>query len=175
MLRIVSRMQDLNFSSLCAIYEEYLSEIAATQYHREDHSTAMLLARQDFYQYLKTSFFATPKAYYAIWSVNGKDVSALRLEPYRKGYLLAALETLPSCRKKGYATSLIHNTLSWLAQNFVGTVYSHIAKDNLPSLMVHQACGFQITSDSALYLDGSFSRKSYTLQYQITIASDVET
>jgi len=175
MLRIISRMQDLNFSSLCAIYEEYLEEVAATQYRGQEHSVAMMMAKQDFFQYLKTSFFNTPKSFYAIWSENDIDVSALRLEPYREGYLVAALETLPSSRNKGYATSLIRYTLSWLAQDFTGTVYSHIAKNNLPSLTVHQTCGFQITSDFARFIDGSFSKKSYTLQYQIPIASNVET
>lgn len=175
MLRIVSNMKELNFSALCDIYQEYLQELAQTQYRTAAPSSAILLARQDFYQYLRESFFSVQDAVYAIWNENGQDVSALRLEPYRDGYLLTALETLPDARQKGYAKSLVEESLSWLSEGFTGKVYSHIAKDNSASLKVHIHCGFQIVSNSARFLDGSFSKKSYTLQLQIPIVNDVET
>ncbi len=113
-------------------------------------------AHLDFYEELE-AFFAAGDGVWAVWETEGVYVSALRLEPYRDGFLLAGLETHPRYRGQGYAQRLLAAVLP------EGAVYSHVAKDNPVSLHIHEKLGFQIISDCAVYLDGSADRKAYTL------------
>ena len=105
-------------------------------------------------------FFKTEGAYYLIWEEAGRYVSALRLEPYRDGLLLEALETAPEQRRKGYAAKLMS-----AAQEFVGDtkLYSHVHKRNIPSLNVHDFCGFHRILEYAVYTDGSVNDRCCTL------------
>ncbi len=151
MLYIACSLKQVQFSMLMEVYLEGNQEKPCT----------LLEAEQDFYHYLQAVFFPTHGAYYAIWVEKGQYVSALRMEPYRDGVLLAALETAPHCRCRGYGKSLIKAVLSQEKK-----VYSHVAKDNLPSLRVHEACGFQRISQQAVYLDGSVNDRCYTLCYE---------
>lgn len=157
MLYLAKSLQQLQFGKLMDVYTESNAEKA------ED--AGLLQAEQDFYQYLRDCFFATPGAVYAIWQEQGAYMSALRLEPYKDGLLLAALETAPQHRRKGYACRLIRAVLTEFAGN---KIYSHVSKQNLPSLAVHEICGFKKISDSAAYIDGSVNRRAVTLCCQST-------
>ena len=92
--------------------------------------------------------------------------SALRLEPYQDGFLLEALETHPKHRRKGYAKKLISGVLERLP---AGTrVYSHISKQNTPSIASHQACGFHTLVDYSVDTDGERSDHQVTMMVTVS-------
>lgn len=157
MLYLAKSLQKLRFGDLMEVYIAGNLEKAG--------ATGLLQAEQDFYQYLAECFFMTPGALYAIWSVENKYVSALRLEPFKDGLLLAALETAPQYRRRGYAKELINAVLA----EFTGeTIYAHVSKTNTASLAVHKKCGFCKVADSATYIDGSVDNRAITLCHPST-------
>ena len=156
MLRIFHKLQDLRFSVLADVYYDCRLE-------KED----LLAAEQDFYFYLKNSFFKDEKGFYAVWEDQGRYVAALRMEPYKNGLLLAGLQTLYGEERKGFATTLVQQTLSYLADSDINVVYSHVEKTNTASIRVHEKCGFSILCDSATFIDGSFSVNARTYLYNI--------
>lgn len=160
MLHIARSMAQLNFSRLMDVYIEGNRENAADLYPDLPEGQGLLQAEQDFYQYLRQVFFAVPGAYYAILRENGEYVSALRIEPYKDGVLLAALETAPCHRNKGHAEQLVRAVLSKEKK-----VYSHVSKNNGASLRVHEKCGFARIWEQAVYIDGSVNGKCCTLCY----------
>lgn len=162
MLKMIHNMSELNFAELMAVYEEANRENGRELYADESENQQLLLAEQDFYNYLRNVFFVTPGAVYALWVPDGSYVAALRLEPYADGLLLAALETRPDARRKGNAENLINAVITYLIQRGSGKVYSHISKRNVPSIGVHNKCGFQIIKDHAVYADGSVMYNNYT-------------
>ena len=123
------------------------------------------MAEQSFYQYLKDIFFPADGAFYAIWEADGCYVSALRIEPYRDGLLLAGLETAPDHRQKGYALLLVQAVQKMLSEKGPVTIYSHVRKNNHPSRKLHEKSGFRMISDSAAYIDGSVSFRACTYRY----------
>ena len=133
---------------------------ATIHYTDEPEDRQIALAEQDFYQYLKDCFFPTFGAVYAVWMEENEYISALRLEPYKDGFLLEALETAPKHRRKGYAVKLIRAVLAQMPDQ---RIYSHVSKRNVPSLAVHEKCGFRKISDSAIYIDGSVNHRACTL------------
>lgn len=118
-----------------------------------------------FEDYLRQDFFQTKGAVYCVWVQDGQYVSALRLEPYEDGMVLAGLETAPDARGRGYATELIHAAMEWFGN---GKVYAHIHHRNLPSVRVHQRCGFRKIADYAQFLDGSISTSAGTYLWKDT-------
>lgn len=144
MVKIISSKKNLDISRLEAVYAGSLSSLSALQ---------------DFYMDTD-GFFKEPLAYYCVWEEKDEYVSALRIEPYKDGWLVAGLETVPNQRNKGYAKALLSGVLQQMPENV--TVYSHIEKGNAPSIAVHTACGFCIHLEHAVFLDGSVSEKSYT-------------
>lgn len=160
MLRIVRSMKELEFARLMAVYAESNRENGNEFYPYMPEGQRLLQAEQDFYQYLREGFFPVKDAYYALWVEAGEYVSALRIEPYKDGVLLEALETAPIHRSKGYAKKLIKAVLAMEKK-----VYSHVGKGNAPSLKVHEACGFCRISEQAVYIDGSVNSKCCTLCY----------
>lgn len=165
MLVIANSFKDLRFAELLRVYEQSNQE-AASERKNLPPMFALQLAEQDFRQYLQEVFFRTPGALCCIWEENGHYVSALRLEPYRDGLLLAALETAPSCRKQGYAAKLIRAVQKHLARQGTVKLYSHVNKRNTASLRTHEACGFRVISDCAVYLNGSVDYRSCTLLHE---------
>ena len=159
MLYLATKLRELNFSQLMAVYEEGNRENAAIFFPELSEGQQMIRAEQSFYQYLQEGFFPVPGAVYAVWAENGAYVSALRLEPYEDGLLLEALETAPKERRKGYAEKLIRA----VQVQFPQKIYSHVSKKNTASLMVHQKCGFRQVLDYAKYIDGSVVRTAVTL------------
>lgn len=163
MLILAKSLRELSFGSLMEVYEEGNRENAAEFWPGLDAAAGLLQAEQDFYQYLKEVFFPVEGAVYAVWEEKGRYLSALRLEPYQDGLLLEGLETAPTARRKGYAEKLLRAVL----EAFGGRkLYSHVGKSNIPSLKVHEKCGFQIICDYAVYIDGSVNSRCCTLCFR---------
>lgn len=161
MLHLATKMHQLDFAQLMAVYVDGNAENGKELYPHLSDAEQILRAEQAFYQYLTECFFKTPQAFYAIWMENGEYLCALRLEPYEDGLLLAALETAPHARGQGWATKLIQA----VQRVFPQKIYSHVGKRNAASLAVHRKCGFSQAQDYARYLDGSVARNAYTLLF----------
>ena len=156
MLRVITKMGQLPFGALKRIYLHSNTQAANADYpNRPD---GLLQAEMDFYDYLRNDFFRVEGAYYCLWEIDGKPVSALRLEPYRDGLLLTGLETDPEQRGKGYAGALMAAALERVDK----PVYSHIERNNLASVRAHEKCGFEKVTNFAVLLDGSVSQKADT-------------
>ena len=160
MLIVVKKRNELSFGKLMDVYCEGNLENGQENYPDEPPHRQIALAEQDFYNYLQQVFFKTDGAAYLIWEEKGCYISALRLEPYRDGLLLEALETVPQHRKKGYGAQLVRAAL-----DFAGDlrVYSHVNKRNTASLRTHEKCGFVKILDYAVYADGSVNDRCITL------------
>ena len=161
MLILAHRLRELRFGELMKVYIEGNQEKAELDYSLEPAGAGLRLAEEGFYRYLRDCFFRIPGAVYAVWEEQGSYVSALRLEPYRDGMLLCALETAPGLRKRGYASNLVEAVL----EQMDGPVYSHVSKRNAPSLRLHEKLGFQRIEEQARYLDGSVNQRACTLRW----------
>lgn len=150
MLIVYRQYSKLNISDLLAVYEDSFVE------DRKDR----FCAEQDFCDYLREQFFCVADAYYAVWSQDNRYVCALRMEPYRDGYLLSGLETAPAQRRKGYAYSLLQAVCG-----LTKPIYSHVFRNNVPSLRLHKKCGFTQIQDYGVLLDGTVSNRYVTLCY----------
>ena len=159
MLLVVKQMRELDFAALMEVYEEGNRENGQELWPELPEGLQLLNAEQAFHQYLRECFFVTPEAVYCIWQEKGRPVSALRLEPYRDGLLLEALETAPAHRRKGYAVALITAVLEAFGEK---KIYSHVGKRNTPSLRTHEKCGFHRIADHAVYADGSVMQNHVT-------------
>lgn len=164
MLKVFYSLNQIDFGRLMDLYSEGNKENAAYFYPNEDSNIALMKAQQDFYSYLKDDFFQNDGAVYAIWEQYGNYISALRLEPYKDGLLLEALETHPQYRQQGHAKALVAAVLAHLKGENGCIVYSHVGKGNKASLQVHLACGFQRVSEQAAYIDGSVSHSACTMR-----------
>jgi RimJ/RimL family protein N-acetyltransferase len=167
MLKIATSMRDINFSALMEVYREGNEENGAECYPDAPPAQQLMFAEQDFYQYLSQCFFAVEGAVYALWERDGKYLSALRLEPYQDGLLLAALETAPDKRRQGYACRLLGAVQDWLSQHGPIKVYSHVSRKNAASQRSHQSCGFTKILDHAVYADGSVLTNSDTYLFEV--------
>ena len=163
MLLVFDKLKDLSFSQLMAVYEEGNKENGEEFWPDMEESQRLLRAEQEFYQYLRQVFFPTENARYYVWEEGGCYVSALRLEPYRDGLLLEALETAPGERRKGYAGKLIKAVQEACPNT---KIYSHVSKRNLASLRTHETCGFRRIAENAIYADGSVTSRSCTLCWE---------
>lgn len=166
MLTIIRSTDPVPYSAIMEIYEESITRDGRLRYARYSVERQKMEAEQELYQYLKEVFFRQPEAFLALWTVDGKAVSALRMEPYQDGFLLNALETAPAHRKKGYATSLVKETLMYFRGHSNLPVYSHIEQKNLASINVHQNAGFGFLKTGAFHLDGSHSDTQNTYRYE---------
>jgi ribosomal protein S18 acetylase RimI-like enzyme len=70
---------------------------------------------------------------------------------------LAAVETLPDFRRKGFATDVV-SALCAEAFKFVDAVSLTVLKDNLPALKTYSGLGFQIIDDLVWIDNGTGSR-----------------
>ncbi len=145
MLRIITRFRDLDFGALAAVY------------------AGSLQAQQELYQYLRQGFFTQPEDCCCLWVQSGEPVCALRLQGYKDGLLLEALETAPTHRRKGYARALVSAVL---AEHPGKKLYVHIANDNRASIALHLGCGFRKISDMARFADGSVTSRAGTYLYE---------
>lgn len=154
MLTVITSFRKLKTTQLLQVYQESIILAGKQQYPHLSDNFQILEAEQDFYSFLR-DFFGQKDAFLAVWDVEKKYVSALRIAPYRDGVLLTGLETAPDSRKMGYAVNLMCETMGYLSGLGVHKVYSHIRKDNVASIGVHQKAGFHRINESAIFLDGS--------------------
>lgn len=161
MLKIVCSKRDLNYARLAAVYEESISLSGKSAYSNLTKDRQILEAQLEFYSFLD-DFFSHNESVYAVWSLDGSYVSALRAERYLDGYLIAGLETAPNARCKGFATLLLREVVVYLKQEGIAKIYSHVDRNNYPSLRVHEKCGFSRIMDHAVFLDGSVSHRTFT-------------
>lgn len=159
MLVVAEKFSQLRFLQLMAVYEQSNLENGSRLELHLSENELLLRAESSFYTYLTECFFKTPGAAYALWEVDEAYVSALRLEPYRDGLLIAALETKPDRRNMGFATELLRA----VRDRWQEPLYSHVSKQNGASLALHEKCGFQPIADHACYIDGSVSHHAWTL------------
>ena len=152
MLKIIKSMSELQEEQLLSVYS------GSNMNEKEERS---------FLDYLCEDFFRQRDGYYCLWTVDDVYKSALRLEPYRDGLLLQALETAPDARKKGYGFSLVKAVLEHCGNTKYKCVYSHVEKHNRSSLNLHRKCGFQKLADSAVLLDGTVTTNFYTFCYYL--------
>lgn len=165
MLEIVHSLDKLPFGELMSVYEEGNRKNGAERYPKRSANLQLLEAEQDFYAYLKC-FFKQEDSFYVLWRSEGVLTSALRIEPYQDGWLLAALETKPVQRDQGYAKALVKELLSYMEQTERLPLYSHIGKDNVPSQKVHITCGFQEKLHYSVYADGRVNDYCKTYCYE---------
>ena len=149
MIRLFTLFRELDFDKLASVY----SLDAADRF--ADY--------QDFRDYLRNDFFATPGAFYAVWEEGDRYACAVRAEPYRDGFLIAGMETSPDLRNRGYARKLLGATLEKGIIPEDLPVYAHIHKKNLPSIAVHTACGFIRKLEHAVFIDGSYYQSYCTM------------
>lgn len=152
---IVRSLRELDFRQLMDVYEQSNRQAGQENYPNLSEPQQLLMAEQDVYTYLKECFFKDPNACYAVWAPEGHYKAAVRLEPYRDGYLLTCLETAPESRRKGYGSNLLKAVILFLSEKGCSKLYAHIDKRNTASLAVHAACGFRKAADYAVLLDGS--------------------
>lgn len=162
MLKIARKMNDFSFGKLMEVYEEGNLENGQDLWPEEPQWRQIALAEQEFYQYLQQVFFKSEGARYLIWEEGNRYISALRLEPYRDGLLLEALETVPKHRNQGHAAELVNAAIEYAGAK----IYSHVSKKNLPSLRTHEKCGFRKILDYAVYADGSVDDRCFTLSHE---------
>ena len=159
MLFLAKHLHQLSFSKLMEVYSEGNLENSRDLWPELDKNEGIFRAEQAFYQYLQEDFFKAEQAVYAVWMEGERYISALRLEAYRDGLLLEALETAPEYRKKGYAFRLVEA----VKEQFSEKIYSHVSKRNTASLRTHEKCGFVKVLDHAVYVDGTVARNAYTM------------
>ena len=162
MLITADAFENLDFSRLMKVYIEGNLENGQYFWPEETSERQMELAIEAFRSYLIEDFFGKRHGTYYVWMEEGVYVSALRLEEHPDGLLLEALETCPGCRKQGYGKRLIAAVLEQLPK---GTrVYSHVGKENAPSLVTHKSCGFSVAQDYAVASDGEICDWEVTME-----------
>ena len=162
MLKVIYSLRQLDFYSLIRVHEQSILHDGMLNYPGESSEQQRIIAEQEFYNYLR-SFFFEEKSFYALWIEDGQYMSAARLQPYRDGFLLTGLETMPDVRGKGYAGMLLASVKEFLKFTGVTNIYSRVEKKNSFSLSAHKTAGFEVISESARYLDGSVTSNAYTL------------
>ena len=164
LLHIISASSMLDYGQMVNVYHESLLREGREKYPNLDQNLQQLEVEQDFYLFLK-SFLKQSNSFCAVWALDCGYVSALRIEPYRDGFLVEGLETHPNFRNHGYAKQLLRATLDYLNDRGRYKIYSHIHPQNISSVKVHLSCGFICVSDCAAYVDGSVDNHSCTYLY----------
>lgn len=162
MLMVYKKLHQLRFGALMEVYREAVEENGAELYPELSAGEQILRAEQDFYAYLQQGFFTRSGDCYCIWEENGQYICALRLQQFADGLLLEALETRPEQRRQGYGEKLICGVQEKFGK---WKIYSHIHHRNVPSIAIHQKCGFRKISDLARYADGSVNDRCGTYLY----------
>ena len=149
MLLRITQFSDLDARKLMDIYAE--SNLENTDYfYREisDKAEAVKRVEERFLEYLEKDFFHTPGPSYWVLEVDGRWVSALRLNELKPGfYYLEALETRPDCRRKGYCARLLTEVIEALKNQGPFRICDCVGKRNQASLRTHLKCGFQIVAE----------------------------
>lgn len=142
-------------AALLNIYRDSIAEKASRYTGISSGYDRLRMAEEGFLDYLNTVFFRVQSARYYVWAEDGIYTAALRVEPYKDGLLLSALETAPALRKHGYGKKLVDSLIYLLRGTESLPLYSHIRNSNTVSRHLHLICGFQKVSDYAVLLDGT--------------------
>ena len=151
MVAVVRKMGQVSFSDLMEIYAESNLDTAREQWPELSQAEGLCRAEMEFYQYLRQDFFTQGDSFYVLALAGKKPVAAARMERWRDGWLLEGLETHPDHRGRGYGTEVLAAAVAEVTE----TVYAHVKRSNLPSLRVHEKCGFHMTQTTAM-VDGSY-------------------
>lgn len=132
----------------------------------EEETEALRREEQGFIDFFQT-FLAQEKNRYYVLEAAGRWVSALRLTRVRDFYYMEALETAPEEKRKGYAAHLINEVIRLLEKRGAVTIRSNVHKTNIPSLAVHEKCGFVIEEENGTnHLTGKVSQRLYGMCYR---------
>ena len=164
MLKVIKSVRELNFGALLEVYRDN-PDISGASEGAGKNAENCFRTQQMFYQYLREIFFHDPRSFYAVWDTENGYMAALRVEPYRDGMLIEALETAPEVRGAGIASALLKTLLTECDGLGLKKIYAHVHKNNRISFHVHQKCGFSVIAESAVLVDGSFSSSYYTLLF----------
>ena len=167
MLKVFQSMAGIDTSQLMRVYSESNLKDGMIRYPDLSSHWQQIRTEEDFLSYLREDFFNRPMSLYAVWSLDGTYRAALRVEPYLDGLLLESVETAPEYRRQGYAYILISKMMEYLQKQGIRYVYSHVHKQNFPSLKLHEKIGFSVVSDTAKYIDGTVTQNSFTLVYKL--------
>ena len=168
MLRRLETFARVDGRRLMDIYRE--DNIENTDYFypdMKDKVQALARVEQDFLHYLETDFFSKPGNVYWVLEENGVWVSALRLTELSPGdYYLEALSTHPDFRRQGCAARLLEAVLEELKKEGPFRLRDCVGKKNVPSLGVHEKCGFRIAAqDGTDCLSGEVNERCYGMEY----------
>lgn len=168
MLRRLETFARVDGRRLMDIYRE--DNIENTDYFypdMKDKAQALARVEQDFLHYLETDFFFKPGNACWVLEENGVWVSALRLSEIAPGdYCLEALSTHPDFRRQGCAARLLEAVLAELKKEGPFRLRDCVGKKNVPSLGVHEKCGFRIAAqDGTDCLSGEVNERCYGMEY----------
>lgn len=168
MLRRLETFAQVDGRRLMDLYRE--DNVENTDYFYpdvEDKVEALARVERDFLHYLETDFFPKPGNMYWVLEENGVWVSALRLSETAPGdYYLEALSTHLDFRRQGCAVRLLEAVLAELKAKGPFRLRDCVGKKNVPSLGVHEKCGFRIAAqDGTDYLSGEVNERCYGMEY----------
>lgn len=149
MLLVIERYEQLDGRKLMELYREGNQCNVAHFMPEADPAVGLQKIEQEFLQYLQEEFFTAKGNCYYVLEEDGVWISALRLYQVEDFYYLEALETLPSCRRKGYAKRLLQAVFHFLGQRGDFIIRDAVKKTNTASLYTHQSCGFEIERQDA--------------------------
>ena len=156
---------------LMDIYAE--SNLENTDYfypNLTDKEEAVRKVEHDFLRYLETDFLASVENALLVWVEQGIWASALRLYRVCEGlYYIEALETRPDCRRRGYASRLLRETVELLKKDGPFRLCDNVDKRNEASLATHNACGFTVVSENGYdYLQDETDDGSYGMEFRFS-------
>ena len=166
MFKTFTNSASMDFKMYKTLYRQRIEDLRLHNYRQLDYAEGVLASEENFWHDLDT-FLKLDDALVCVWSVDGKYISALRVERYKDGCLLTNLETDPDYRNNGYASLLITALKDYLTSNGCKCLYTHIAKRNRLSLMVHQKLGFQSICDFATLVDDTVSSNYHTFRVDL--------
>lgn len=159
MLRIAEHLEELRFDELAELYHYDLEVEDVDDRDLEPGEEWLACIKAEFGVYLSARFFSRSerlnnvRSFYALWEVEGKYVSAVRVHVYEQGLLLQALQTREDARGKGYAAALLEAVLAYLAQRGHFKVYAHVRDWKTQVTKLLEAHGFRRILDYAVRKD----------------------
>ena len=168
MLLRINRFEDLDARRLMDVYCE--SNFENTDYFfpdLEDKNIAVRKVEEGFLGFLRDEFYARAGNVYWVLEDSGIWVSALRLNLVEAGlFYLEALETRTDCRRKGHAAELLNGVTASLKKDGPFRICDCVSKKNIPSIRVHEKCGFRIVSEKGFdYLSGEADDGDYGFEF----------
>ena len=164
MLRVITSMKPLNHQKLLSVYSESIAQAAENKSGDLPIGIRMNEAEQNLLDYVR-DFLTYKDAFICLWELDDTYVAVIRVEPYKDGYLISGLETVPVQRRKGFGRKLLTAVIDQFCGCDDFKLYSHVKRDHIASFKLHLSCGFSVISDCAVLLDGSVFTDYSTLRY----------